>query len=160
MSYQPLFAKIQNELSKMEIAVQQNQRFLDALQTIDPDSAAYQGIIGGIAMNLQSFYTGAERIFTAVAKGIDGSGPQGEKWHQDLLDQRSVEIPDVRSAVIQADTLVALDNLLGFRHFVRNAYSYTLEPDKVLENATVVSQYFAKLARDCQNFQMLLMGKP
>ncbi|MEO0456933.1 MAG: hypothetical protein AAF152_10185 [Cyanobacteria bacterium P01_A01_bin.114] len=159
MSYQPLFAKIQNELSKMDVAVQQNREFLNILQTINCDSTAYQGILGGIAMNLQSFYTGAERIFTAVAKGIDGSRPQGEKWHQDLLDQMSVEIPDVRPALIQADTLVDLDKLLGFRHFVQNAYSYTLEPDKVLENAKIVSQCFVRLTRDYRNLQMSLMDK-
>ncbi|MGK7954751.1 MAG: hypothetical protein AB4063_05755 [Crocosphaera sp.] len=41
-----------------------------------------------IALCLQSFYTGVERIFQFIARFIDYLEPTGANWHQQLLEQR------------------------------------------------------------------------
>jgi len=38
-----------------------------------------------IASILHSFYNGLENIFLAIAKGIDGDVPKGNRWHRNLL---------------------------------------------------------------------------
>ncbi len=120
--YQELFSQIQSELGKIERAVQTNTKLIAALDSVEESSDAYDGIVGGIAMNLQSAYTGIERILAAIAKQVDNAAPSGSQWHQNLLAQMT-EVSEHRPAVLSAHTVSDLEPLLGFRHVVRNAYS-------------------------------------
>ncbi len=52
-------------------------------------------------------------------------------WHQMLLEQMATEIPRVRPAVISDETRAALDEYRGFRHIVRNVYTFKFDPMKV-----------------------------
>jgi len=47
---------IENECLKMQQALSENQRFLKVLDSLQTNSAPYDGIIGSLAMNIQSFY--------------------------------------------------------------------------------------------------------
>ena len=59
--------------------------------------------LDGVALNLHGFYSGLEKIFEKIAATIDGSVPTAANWHQELLAQMCLEIPDVRPAVISED---------------------------------------------------------
>lgn len=87
--------------------------------------------LDGVALNLHGFYSGLERIFERVASTIDGNVPDGANWHQELLNQMSIEIPGSRPAVISPETVDMLQDYRGFRHIVRNVYTYHLNPDKM-----------------------------
>lgn len=87
--------------------------------------------LDGVALNLHGFYSGLERIFERVASAIDGNVPDGANWHQELLNQMSIEIPGSRPAVISPETVDMLQDYRGFRHIVRNVYTYHLNPDKM-----------------------------
>lgn len=106
-------------------------------------------------MNLQSAYTGIERILVAIAKELDDVVPQGSQWHRNLLAQM-VGATESRPTVLRDPTAADLRSLLSFRHLVRNAYSYTLDSDKVLENAHRLSGCFTNLAYDCLALQCAL----
>ena len=54
-----------------------------------------------VALNIHSFYSGLERVFEKISSAVDSSLPQGINWHQELLNQMTLEIPNVRPAVIQ-----------------------------------------------------------
>lgn len=85
MSYAKLFAQIERELQKMQRAVYENEQLIAASESLRNNPIAYNGLISGIALNLQSFYTGAERVLSAIAKQVDNTVPKGAQWHQDLL---------------------------------------------------------------------------
>lgn len=94
--------------------------------------------LDGVALNLHGFYNGLERIFQRVAALVDGFLPQGENWHQALLDQMAKEIPTIRPAVISIGVLHQLDAYRGFRHVVRNVYTFKFDPvklEKLVEDA-------------------------
>ncbi|HEY3289942.1 MAG TPA: antitoxin [Anaerolineae bacterium] len=82
-------------------------------------------------LNLQSFYTGLERIFELVARGIDLHIPDGENWHLDLLRQMASDLPDVRPAIISQKSALRLDEYRRFRHLVRNIYTDNLRPERM-----------------------------
>jgi hypothetical protein len=84
-----------------------------------------------VALNIHSFYSGLERVFEKISSSVDGSLPQGINWHQELLNQMALEIPNVRPAVISERTRKQLDNYRGFRHVVRNVYTYHISPGKM-----------------------------
>lgn len=56
--------------------------------------------LDSVALNLHGFYSGVERIFELVAENVDRLLPQGENWHQLLLQQMAQELPGIRPALI------------------------------------------------------------
>lgn len=87
--------------------------------------------LDSVALNLHAFYSGLERIFEKLASTIDGVVPSTANGHQELLTQMQTEIPSVRPAVISSPLKEALEEYRGFRHVVRNAYTYRLKPEKL-----------------------------
>jgi hypothetical protein len=87
--------------------------------------------LDGVALNLHGFYAGLERLFELIAAIVDGTVPQGANWHQVLLDQMSAESPPARPAVISDEVRQALDEYRGFRHIVRNVYTFKFDPAKM-----------------------------
>lgn len=87
--------------------------------------------LDSVALNIHGFYSGLERLFEKIASTIDGSVPEGTNWHQELLTQMSIEIPGIRSAVISPELKEMLEEFRGFRHVVRNVYTYHFNPEKL-----------------------------
>jgi len=87
--------------------------------------------LDGVALNPHGFYNGLERIFELIATVIDGDRPAARNWHQVLLQQMAKDIPQIRPAVISTFTCERLDEYRGFRHVVRNVYTFKFDPEKV-----------------------------
>lgn len=100
--------------------------------------------LDSVALNLHGFYSGLERLFEIVAVSVDCDLPQGASWHQALLHQMANELPGVRPAVISIEMLNQLDPYRGFRHIVRNVYTYKFDAVKIeiltLNASTVFNQ--------------------
>ena len=96
--------------------------------------------LDSVALNLHGFYSGIERIFEQLAERIDGNLPNGENWHQALLVQMTKGIVGIRPAVISQDTSQRLNEYRGFRHVVRNVYTFHFEAVK-MEKLVVGSPY-------------------
>lgn len=80
---------------------------------------------------LHDFYSGVERVFVRIAEELNGGVPQGEQWHRQLLADMSLEIRDVRPAVIDQALAHDLGQFLRFRHLFRNAYGFVLEAERM-----------------------------
>ena len=87
--------------------------------------------LDGVALNLHSFYSGTERIFELIAANIDDILPKGANWHQTLLEQMATEMTEVRPAVISDAVRLAFDEYRGFRHIVRNVYTYKFDSARI-----------------------------
>lgn len=112
--------------------------------------------LDGVALNLHGFYSGLERIFERVASTIDGNIPDGANWHQELLNQMSIEIPGIRPAVISSNTVEMLQDYRGFRHIVRNVYTYHLNPDKMERLINNLDAAHEKVAAELMAFARFL----
>lgn len=143
--------RINQELNKIFQALQQLEIFLRELSN-QSDVMYQNALINSIALNLHGVYTGIERIFEVIAKKIDQRFPTGDKWHRDLLEQMSVDIPRVRKAVITEETRLILDELRRFRHLVRSAYSCQLDEEKVLIIAHQIVNSYQTIINDIQLF--------
>ncbi|MFN7214886.1 hypothetical protein [Microcystis sp.] len=143
--------RINQELNKIIQALQQLEIFLRELSN-QSDVMYQNALINSIALNLHGVYTGIERIFEVIAKKIDQRFPTGDKWHRDLLEQMSVDIPKVRKAVITEETRLILDELRRFRHLVRSAYSCQLDEEKVLIIAHQIVNSYQTIINDIQLF--------
>ena len=113
------------------------------------DAAALR-IIGSI---LHDYYTATEKIFETIAGRIDRSTPQGDKWHKELLEQMTLDVPGLRPPVVTLQTAGALDPLRGFRHVFRNIYGFSLSADKTLGLVRALPAIAAGLKADLQGFR-------
>lgn len=110
----------------------------------------------GVALNLHGFYVGVERIFEDIARTFDASLPGGADWHRDLLLQMSAEIPDTRPSVITRETRRCLDEYRGFRHVVRNVYTFNLRPSRLQELLAMLRPCFQTVTEDIRVFAAFL----
>jgi hypothetical protein len=117
--------RIRTELVEIEHVQQRIETGWERVQRSNDDY-----YLDGVALNLHGFYSGLERIFELIATRLDGTKPTGENWHQALLFQMATEIPQVRPAVISEAIYKQLDDYRGFRHDVRNVYTYKFDPAK------------------------------
>lgn len=108
--------------------------------------------LDAVGLNLQGFYNGLERLFESIARQIDGSIPEGGSWHRDLLKQMALDVPGVRPSVISQETAVALEDYLGFRHIVRNLYTWDLDPTKVSQLVDRLPKIISMLDADLEKF--------
>ena len=108
--------------------------------------------IDSVALNLHGFYSGLERIFELIASSVDSRKPTDKEWHKALLYQMAQEVPQVRPAVISEKFRSRLDEFRGFRHVVRNVYTFKFDPEKVEKLATEVPGLFADISRELLAF--------
>jgi hypothetical protein len=121
-----LSARTDTELLALKLVVDRTLQAWDKAAKQDDDF-----YLDSVALNLHAFYSGLERIFEKLASTIDRTVPSAANWHQELLNQMQTEIPTVRPAVISSQLKESLEEYRGFRHVVRNVYTYHLKPEKL-----------------------------
>ena len=114
--------------------------------------------LDGVALNLHGFYAGVERIFEQIAREIDGSLPGGPEWHRELLMQMSAEVSSTRPPVIGRNTRDCLDEYRGFRHVVRNVYTFNLRATRLIDLVTELYDCYKALVQDIIAFCDFLDG--
>lgn len=148
---------VRGELENLGRVLTLAERRMQAAR-IHPDEA--DAYIESAALNLQSFYTASEQILARIARTVDESVPAGGTWHTDLLRQMTYDVPGRRPPVLRPATHDLLDELRGFRHRVRNVYTFHLNPDRVQALVSDLPGTFAALSEDLEAFARLLDALP
>jgi hypothetical protein len=149
-----LASRILNELAALGPIVGRVERAWKAAAA-NNDEFYYDSV----ALNIHNFYSGIERVLEKIAYAVEGSLPQGVNWHQELLDQMALEIPNVRPAVISSKTREQLDPYRGFRHVVRNVYTYHISPDKMKPLAKGIRPVFKQVEKELAAFSRFIQTK-
>ncbi len=149
--YAVLIGRIRKLMEDLGQVVQRAEALAKKAQRTGDD--AY---IDGVALNIHSFYTGVEHIFEDIARTVDGEVPSGGDWHRRLLLQMSAQVPGLRPAVIGERTRECLEMYRGFRHLVRNVYTFNLRADRVLELASLLRPCREALEKDLEAFLTFL----
>ncbi len=124
--YLTLASRIKEELSEIE---RLKIRIVQGWAYIEKNNDDFY--LDSVALNLHGFYSALEKIFELIAQEIDGSVPEGASWHQNLLVQMKTEIKKIRPAVISKDSYQRLAEYKGFRHVVRNVYTFNLSIKRI-----------------------------
>jgi len=150
-----LAARIRAELKEMSFLVERATQGWEKAKSTNDDF-----YLDGVALNLHGFYSALEKLFEKIAATVDSSVPTAANWHQELLRQMSMEIQGLRPAVISEELLDLLEEYRGFRHVVRNIYTYHLSPEKmerlvakialVLEKVKTELTFFAAFLQDAE----------
>ncbi|MDW8319481.1 MAG: hypothetical protein RMN53_16755 [Anaerolineae bacterium] len=146
-----LAGRIEQALGDLERVVTRAEELLHKAQQYSDE-----GYLDGVALNLHGFYTGAERIFEDIARTLDETVPAGPDWHRDLLLQMSAAIEGVRPAAISPETRFCLDEYRGFRHVVRNVYTFNLRPLRIQELTQNLRACYQRLNAELRDFALFL----
>ncbi len=94
-----------------------------------------------LAYLLHDSYTGWESAFRRIATAFENRLDPA-RWHAHLLQRMSLEIPQIRPAVIDAQLRERLEELRSFRHFFRHSYGAALR----LARLELVLQTFSEVS--------------
>ncbi len=145
-----LVAEIQDELQRLEKLVESLSKRKGPIEN--------EEITDSAALRLHNFYTGCERIFRRIVAEVNGIALQDLEWHKRLLNQMTLAIKEVRPAVITAETHRDLEELLRFRHVVRNVYGFELQPERVEKLVSLSIKLFPRFVHEIENFITFLNG--
>lgn len=128
-----LVNRLYNEIIHIDIS-QYDKRFQFALQT-------------------QQFYTALEDLFKQIAKAFENHIESLEFFHKELLFRMNTEVPKIRPTVLSKPSLLLLDKVRAFRHFIRHAYDCELDPNelRLLQNRLI--QEFSLVKEDLSTFR-------
>ena len=121
-----LQAKIVFEVSQIDKLIGDSKPLLDVCRVKTPDFIE----MSAAAMILHSFYNGIENILVLIFKRYDGQLPTGNKWHIELLEKAFVS-DEHRKQIFPNELQQLLEAYLKFRHFVRHAYGFQLEWERM-----------------------------
>ncbi len=153
--YQLLALRVRDEVEELDGAARRAERTWQEARQRQTDQDVY---IDSAALNLHSFYSGAERLFEAIANELDGNLPKGEAWHRELLRQMTFDVTGIRPPVISEETSRQLDEYRRFRHMVRNVYAEHLDPKRVGELVEKLSMLWGQLKAELTTFAEFLEG--
>lgn len=102
------------------------------LRAMAPGSSDLRrGTLAVLAVGLHRWYSAVESMVERVERAF-GTMPAGADWHMELLVGATLEIPEVRPAILPPEPLGELRNVLKFRHFFRHAYAVDLDAERLL----------------------------
>ena len=79
---------------------------------------------------LVSAYTCLETVFLRISQHFENQLDR-EKWHRELLERMTLEVPGVREPVISPEVAGMLGELLRFRHFKRYYFDFQYDWDRL-----------------------------
>ena len=102
---------------------------------------------------LHNLYCGFEDLFKLIAGYWENHVSENGAYHIQLLKRMLLSIEGIRPAVLSEKSFQELNEIRGFRHVFRHAYSYGLDDERVrhlLHRSMLAKQ---QIFDDIQNFR-------
>ena len=113
--------KIDYEISQIDELLDKSQVLMSLCKNKEPDFVEITAI-GGI---LHSFYNGLENIFVLIGKSLQFDFKSSPQWHRNLVDFMFAQ-----DDFLPGNLRLLLTEYMGFRHFYRHTYGYTIKWEK------------------------------
>ena len=102
---------------------------------------------------LHNLFCAYEDLFKIVSAFWENDIDDGGAFHKSLLRRMLLTIEGVRPAVLSETSFRHMDELRGFRHVFRHAYSYGLDDERVIYLLTRVLKEKANVIRELNAFR-------
>ena len=110
------------------------------------------------AMKVQQFYTAIEDLLKQTAKSFENHIESMSNFHKELLTRMNTEIPKIRPAVISHQSLLFLDKLRAFRHFIRHAYDCELDESELRLIQEKLKSEYSLVEKDLHKFRLFIQN--
>lgn len=94
-----------------------------------------EDLTNSLAYIIHNLYSAYEDMFKLIVDFFENQIENFSKYHTDLLKRMIIEIDGIRPRLLSEKSYTILDELRGFRHVFRHAYSYVLEAERVIKLA-------------------------
>lgn len=108
------------------------------------------------ALKTQQLYTALEDLFKQIAKAFENHIRELASFHKEPLLRMNLEIAKIRPAVLSKPSLLLLDKVLAFRHFIRHAYDCELDKQQLRELQIRLQNEFRQVKLDLQSFRQYI----
>jgi hypothetical protein len=142
-----IIQKIQFEIEQINKLIKESTPIFDLCKVREPDFVEKCGI----AMILQSFYNGIEKIMLLIVKNKDSKLPNGIKWHKELFDCTFTKT-EYRTKVFGNELGESLNDYLQFRHLTRHTYGFQLTWEKMEDLLFNMNMIWDKVKEDIKIF--------
>lgn len=105
---------------------------LDRARSVSPDAGMAEAAL--VALSLDHAYQAFESMLVRLERMLELPPRLGGEWHRALLADAALDVPGLRPAIVPAEALRDWFELLGFRHFLRHAYTVDLDGAKLARN--------------------------
>lgn len=151
--YKHLAQRFTQEIVQLTQIVATIERHWRSFHESDIDQDAY---LNSVAFSLQSFYTGLEHLFQAVAQEFEGDLPQGGNWHRVLLERMADEIEGYRPPVLSKEIAERLIEYMQFRHVARHIYGFLLDAMRLSDLVEGLPDLWEDLQMELEAFSQFL----
>lgn len=110
------------------------------------------------AMRVQQLYTAIEDLFKQIAKSFENHIENMSNFHKELLIRMNTEIPKIRPAVLSQQSLLFLDKIRAFRHFIRHAYDCELDENELLLIQEKFKKDYPHVEGNLQKFRLFIQN--
>lgn len=142
-----IILQVKFEISQIDELFKSYSSILRKIRKVEPDLIE----VTAFASVLHTFYNGLENIFLCIVKRIDRDVPTGDRWHRDLLYQMGKATPE-RNKVLLSKTIDQLADYMGFRHFYRHSYSFSLEWEELEKLIVPVEDIWQQIKDELEIF--------
>lgn len=105
---------------------------------------------------LHNLYCAFEDLFQEIAKTFENRIEDPSKFHRELLKRMLIEVPKIRPRVLSKESYQMLNELRGFRHIFRHAYTYSLSSEKVARLKQSLLSAWDNIEKDIAHFEIFL----
>ena len=109
-----------------------------------------------VAEVLDDTYTALETLFLRVSQFFENRLSR-DRWHSDLLEKMTLEVPGIRQRLIARQTYRHLAELMRFRHFKRHYVEQQYDWDRIDFLAQTYEKAKPLIARDLDEFDRFLI---
>ncbi len=133
-----LLAELDNDANEMQRILIQNTRAWERILNGAKDPIDW----GALGFTIQRLYGLFENYCLRISKFFENNLPK-DRWHKALLEKMTLDIPSLRPALFtNKESFSDANELLKFRHRLRNLYGEDLDERKTTEMQRITEQFF------------------
>ncbi|GBD96437.1 MAG TPA: hypothetical protein ENG83_09335 [Nitrospirae bacterium] len=115
-------------------------------------------LTNSLAYKLHNLFSAYEDMFKLIARFFENQIEDITKYHTGLLKRMLIGIEGVRPNLLSESSYRILDELRGFRHVFRHAYSYELDAERVIKMAEKSIKLKDGFLKDFKTFKTGLLS--
>ena len=108
------------------------------------------------ALKTQQFYTSIEDLLKQVAKSFENHIEDLTSFQKELLIRMNTEVPNIRPRLLCVESLLLLDKIRAFRHFIRHAYDCELLESELSQIQNLLNTHFKDVDKDFEQFKFFV----
>ena len=112
-----------------------------------------EDLVNSLGYKLHNLYSAYEDLFKLIADFFENQIEDLTRYHTGLLKRMMIEIEGVRPNILSEESFKILDELRGFRHVFRHAYSYDLDPERIVKLTEKSINLKVTFSRDFEAFK-------